>query len=532
MTDMLTVKDIVRIIFKRKWIIICSLVLFLLVSYAYLNLTLPVYKAEVKILVSSAMKNISPTYAPLNVLRKAQPVVNQSEIVKSRMIIEPVVNSLRLYKREDRNEFYTPIRKKLQPVIDKIFEWLSNVAAFFIPDMENAEDGISSRIKVINKLRKKLYIKQVEDSDVFYVVVKDYSPYMAQKIANTIGKQYVMYDMEQQVANLLVRYGDKYPEVAQLKEQIVRIKDMLTSDSITDLTSLGLGTIRIVEPAILPVKPYWPKPLIVYSVAVISAFLFAGIIIIFLEVLNSTFQNPWEFECHTEIPVLGSIPYVKKTVRGHLIDNPNSGGRYASAYKSISDNVYMAVKKIGMKNILFVDIGNEVNSAVNTYNIGLFLSSAYNLNVLLVDADMRNKKLTRLLGLKRGKKGLSEFLAGDAFFNEIVYENKSLNVVPSGLLKHNPLILLMGDGMKKFLDKAGSEYDIVLINTPPVSKYRDSVVMLDIVSHFIVSLSEGEEKREITKRVFDMIPGYKDKVIGAIFNDRTSPIPASIYKRL
>lgn len=145
-------------------------------------------------------------------------------------------------------------------------------------------------------------------------------------------------------------------------------------------------------------------------------------------------------------------------------------------------------------------------------------------SVVLVDTDLRRSRLVTHYGVKfQGdhNKGLAHYLAGLSEMDEVVYQTNIPNayMVPVGREVKSSLQLLSSSRMKPLMDVLAQEFDIVLMDTPPVGMIVDG---LEIAKHctgalLVVSANRGH-KRDITE-VTRQISQTGCPVIGAVLNN-------------
>lgn len=87
----------------------------------------------------------------------------------------------------------------------------------------------------------------------------------------------------------------------------------------------------------------------------------------------------------------------------------------------------------------------------------------------MIGLDLRRAKISEYLGVAN-QTGLSHLLVGNAERAEIIVkiESENLWVVPSGPVPANPAELLLKDKIMEFLTSVASEFDVVVMDTPPI----------------------------------------------------------------
>lgn len=110
--------------------------------------------------------------------------------------------------------------------------------------------------------------------------------------------------------------------------------------------------------------------------------------------------------------------------------------------------------------------------------------------VLLIDADMRKGYMQRFFGLESARAGLSNLLGEGAALEDVIVhtEVKGLDFVARGPVQKNPSELLLGAMFAQFIKYASANYDVVVIDTPPVLAVADPIIVSKLAgSNFIVA---------------------------------------------
>ena len=145
--------------------------------------------------------------------------------------------------------------------------------------------------------------------------------------------------------------------------------------------------------------------------------------------------------------------------------------------------------------------------------------------VVLVDADLRASGIQanyRLRCEDESKvKGLSEYLSGHCELEDALYETNipGGHLIPAGHEAPNPLQLMVTEKMEQLMNRLGEEYDVVLMDTPPVGILADAVALAKYCDGalLVVAYRQGKQ-REITQAV-ESIRQTGCKVLGAVLNE-------------
>lgn len=143
-----------------------------------------------------------------------------------------------------------------------------------------------------------------------------------------------------------------------------------------------------------------------------------------------------------------------------------------------------------------------------------------NQKVCLIDADMRRGELRKFFGGKKGEAGLAEYLTGSESLDSVMKDTEvdGLSFIPTGKYPPNPADLLLHPRFSELMDKLSKDFDLVVVDCPPVLAVTDPVVIsraasvtLLVARHSVTTPRE----MEAVKREVDAASG---QISGAIFN--------------
>ena len=151
--------------------------------------------------------------------------------------------------------------------------------------------------------------------------------------------------------------------------------------------------------------------------------------------------------------------------------------------------------------------------------------------VLLVDADMRRPVLYKHFGYNKKHTGLSELLSGIITDDKEALCNPcpSLDLITSGCVPPNPSELINGKVFKDFITKWKHEYDIVLIDLPPVGVVSDCLsIVHDVDGYVIITMANKSDARRVNAAIATL-KHVDGKIIGLVVNGTS--LKGNIYGR-
>jgi capsular exopolysaccharide synthesis family protein len=139
--------------------------------------------------------------------------------------------------------------------------------------------------------------------------------------------------------------------------------------------------------------------------------------------------------------------------------------------------------------------------------------------VLLIDADMRRPRVHDMFGVPVSP-GLSELLAGSHVAESAIRASgvPGLSVLPAGIGLTNPGDALDGDTFRLLVGRMSVIYDLVIIDSPPVTTVADASIIANVTSAVLFVVSAGSTSREMARVAVDRIASSRASVIGVVLN--------------
>lgn len=141
-------------------------------------------------------------------------------------------------------------------------------------------------------------------------------------------------------------------------------------------------------------------------------------------------------------------------------------------------------------------------------------------SVLLIDANLRDPHIHFIFKIPN-EKGLADVLSGQAELKDAVYESEigKLAIMTSGQLDSNPAELLGSESMEKLFQQALEDYDVILIDSPPVLEVTDTKLLANKSDGVILVIGEGKTAIEKATEAKQALEFAKAKIYGVILNE-------------
>jgi capsular exopolysaccharide synthesis family protein len=154
-------------------------------------------------------------------------------------------------------------------------------------------------------------------------------------------------------------------------------------------------------------------------------------------------------------------------------------------------------------------------------------------SVCLLDAHLRSPSLAELFRIPNHH-GLTDALREDkpieTYAEQVELEN--LWLISSGSNCEESLSLLNSNRVKARFADLRSEFDYVLIDAPPLTHYADAVTLGQLSDGLVLILEANATRREAAAAVAQSLRASQIRILGAVLNKRTFPIPDLLYRRV
>jgi protein-tyrosine kinase len=201
---------------------------------------------------------------------------------------------------------------------------------------------------------------------------------------------------------------------------------------------------------------------------------------------------------------------------GKLVGSDGFGHAALEQYRKLAATLHHAQVERGMKVIMTTSALPSEGKSLTAVNTALTLSDSYQRRVLLVDADLRRPTIQRIFGLPANS-GLIEGLRSEKEYSMTpVQMTERLYVLPAGRPDPDPISALTSLRMKRVLAHAGSLFDWVVVDTPPLGLLPDASLLADFVDGVLLVVRCGKAPFSLVKRTVDGVS--RDKIIGVIMN--------------
>jgi succinoglycan biosynthesis transport protein ExoP len=296
------------------------------------------------------------------------------------------------------------------------------------------------------------------------------------------------------------------------------------------------SNIVVVDDAQVPVGRSGPHSMM----AILQAIAFGlalGIGLAFLiEYQDKTLKTPEQVEQYLRLPNLAAVPafsrhetraIAKRNGTDHMPaimgsrELAGSMSQYSvvgEAYRSLRTALMLSRAGAPPKTILFTSASNSEGKTVSALNTAVVFAHT-GVRVLLIDIDLRRPRCHKVLALEN-LAGLTEVLAGACNVSDLIRTTDidSLSFLSAGSIPPNPSELVGSDKMRDTLAQLTSEFDVVVIDSPPILPVTDAMLLSTMVDGVVLVVNSSKTAKQHVKAAYARLEFARAKVFGVLLN--------------
>jgi len=481
------------ILWRRKWAIVTTAAMTVLVTAVGTFLVTPSYAASATLRVATAATG-SPDYVNYDITYADRLMNTYTRIATSGPVLAELAQKLGLVKPPQVDVEVPANTELLKITVEDSNPALTRdaanaLASILIAHVQEQYNGGGKTAQDILKEQ----LTQAED-DVNQAR-KNYEAVLAQSApdsAQGLAAKRSLDLREETYSRLLGQY------------ESVRVSEAVRANAIS-----------VVEPAVVPLAPSKPKKALNIGLGLLVG-LVAGVGLAFLfEHMDTTLQTTEQIEKATKLPILGNIPVAKGPQQITFFTNNSP---QEEAFRSLRTIIFMFDPNTPLQKLLLTSA--EPGEGKSTIVVNLASAMAcVGRKVVVVDADLRLPKLHYIFGLMNSP-GLSSVLKQETTLHKAVQESiiPGVYVLTSGPLPPNPAELLSSPQMTGLIEQLAEQFDLVLLDTPALLPVTDAAVLAPIVDGVVLVVGRTQARQEAVRAALRQLSNVKARLVGVIVN--------------
>ncbi|MCR8666376.1 polysaccharide biosynthesis tyrosine autokinase [Aestuariibaculum sp. M13] len=282
----------------------------------------------------------------------------------------------------------------------------------------------------------------------------------------------------------------------------------------------NISDIIIIEPAKdIGQGPRVTNLSIRYVFAIIAAFIPILLVAFIVTFFDRKIHNPVDLEPLTKMPLLGVVGW--SNADSNLVVLKKSNSAVAEAFRSIRTSLQFIYKRQEVSGSKTVMLTSSVSGEGKTF-CSINIASVFALSgkkTVLVGLDLRKPKIFDDFGIENTT-GAVNYLIGQATLMDIVQHTsiENLDVITSGPVPPNPSELLIGDYMHDLITDLKSQYDYIILDTPPVGLVSDALELTPYVDATLYVIRQDYTKKDMLQLINDRYKKGEVKNISLLYN--------------
>lgn len=392
-------------------------------------------------------------------------------------------------------------------------------------------------------------------------VTKESELYLTQSITLETKKA----ELEQKQAEMAAKYTAEHPAMREINGQIaainkqigelnstlkqlpdvqrqylqlyreVEVKTQLYTALLNSYQQLRIakageiGNVRIVDTAVEPIEPIKPKKLQILILSILLGGFIGTVIALLRNMLRTGIKDSGQIENELDLPVYATVPrspiqesrvkILKKKKSIPILAVKNSDDIAIESLRSIRTAIHFALANAKNNIIMIAGPSPEVGKSFISTNLATIFAQS-DKRVLLIDADMRRGYMHKYFDVDV-KPGLSELLSGQADIQKVLHKTQvaNLDVITRGKSPTNPSEILSSNQFKELLEQLQSQYDHIIIDTPPVLAVTDGIIISQYTGVNLIVARYAKSQMKELELTLNRFEQAGVKVNGFILND-------------
>ncbi|MHB5843450.1 polysaccharide biosynthesis tyrosine autokinase [Klebsiella pneumoniae] len=438
------------------------------------------------------------------------------------VLIERILNSI--------SENYLAQNIARQAAQDaKSLEFLSKQLPEVRSDLDQAEDKLNQYRRKSDSVDLSLEAKAVLDqivnvdnqlneltfreSEISQLYTKEHPTYKA-----LMEKRKTLQDEKSKLNKRVSAMPETQQEILRLSRDVesgraVYMQLLNRQQELNIAKSSAIGNVRIIDNAVTQPKPIKPKKILIVLIGIILGVMTSAGVVLLRVILRRGIETPEQLE-ELGINVYASIPiaetfsksvvqkkgWSKKSaeeIQGFLaVDNP--ADLSIEAIRGLRTSLHFAMMEARNNVLMISGASPNAGKTFVSSNLAAVISQTGK-KVLFIDTDMR-KGYTHKLFNENNTNGLSDILSGKVEINRALKKVVSgdFDFISRGMAPPNPAELLMHRRFGELLNWASENYDIVVLDTPPILAFTDAAIIGNYVgTTLLVARFELNTAKEI-----------------------------------
>jgi polysaccharide biosynthesis transport protein len=392
------------------------------------------------------------------------------------------------------------ISEQLAQVNKQINELNGNISA--LEDEINSYPAFLNDKQQIELSQKQSQLEQLRSSLSLYQQIQTNLTFIGKPGQSGVSRDDPRLNSLQSTLNL---YQQLYLSLIDSRESI-NLDRMQNTPNITQI-----------DPATAPKEPIRPMPLLYLFVGIVVGLGCSVTAVLLMDHFDDTLRSSQNVQEVLGIPILGKISeaHHKKQAGGERSVLVHDDPELMNAFGSLRINVNRLMQQHSVRVLQITSPSRGDGKTMISVN----LADAFALSgkkVVVVDGDLYHPRLHARFGLEN-KKGLTSLLTDGLGWEEVAKVSKKITIIPGGPATSSSAMLLESDAMAKLLEDLQANFDVVILDSPPLF-VMDAQILASKAGGILMVVRLGDTITAVARSMLDQLRLMDAHVLGAVLN--------------
>ena len=338
-------------------------------------------------------------------------------------------------------------------------------------------------------------------------------------------------NLQQQVASLYnsqqeyLKRANDIPRLERKERELIRNAEAASAtyekllDNLQEVelaASQESSNADIVEYSSVPDKGSSGRTMLLGLGIVLGAFL-ANLSVILLEMQDRSLKTLAEIKKKFAYQTIGITPLESPAYQDRIVTREEPDSFSSEVYRMIQANLKFLTSDKPPKVILITSSVPEEGKSTVTANLAAAISQLGR-SVLLIDGDLRRSSQHQLWDVNNNK-GVKDVITNQFSLASVISKPMpNLSLLTSGIVNSNPLSILDAPEMSDLVGRSRREYDLILIDAPPLAVTADVLTLSKLVDGIVFVTRPGVVEQESAELAQETLTNTGQKVLGMIVN--------------
>jgi succinoglycan biosynthesis transport protein ExoP len=334
---------------------------------------------------------------------------------------------------------------------------------------------------------------------------------LSQNIASATGEL-------RAIPSRTIREGQLKRDQQIASEQYVRLQQMAQEANMA--VASAVPDVKVLDNAVTPLKPTSNTTPSILLAAIFGSIGAALGLALLLDRVDRRFRYPEQATQELGLHILGAVPVVDQ---GERRQTPEQVAQIVESFRSIRMNVRYAhlpnpSNPQGGIALTVTSPGPDDGKSLISSNLALSFAEG-GWRTVLIDGDTRRGQLHNTFNVTQ-KPGLLEYLEGASLLGEVLYDtsHENLTIIPCGMRRRRGPELLSTPRMSQLVASLSSEYDVVIVDSPPLGAGTDAYALGMACGQIAIVLRCGKTDRKMAQAKLDALRQLPLNILGAVLN--------------